>query len=201
MERLRLRDDERFASLKHSVHINFLQQWVPLWAARNFAYLIVRQAHCESTQTTDLQAICNTISHWSVWKLACVEVLFCFRGILRQPSGVYAAALNQLTRSLACEWARDGIRVNAVAPWFAATPLVRQALQDDGFRQGVLARTPHGRIAEPEETSGAPLAALSCPCETDPVMPKRLAIPSCDVTVLCLCWFYCGPNALVARTP
>lgn len=36
------------------------------------------------------------------------------------------AALNQLTKNLAVEWARDGIRVNAVAPWYTATPLAMQ---------------------------------------------------------------------------
>lgn len=36
--------------------------------------------------------------------------------------------MNQLTRNLACEWAKDGIRVNGVAPWFINTPLVEQVI-------------------------------------------------------------------------
>ncbi|KAJ4845347.1 hypothetical protein Tsubulata_031021, partial [Turnera subulata] len=32
-------------------------------------------------------------------------------------------AMNQLTKNLACEWAKDNIRVNSVAPWFISTPL------------------------------------------------------------------------------
>jgi NAD(P)-dependent dehydrogenase (short-subunit alcohol dehydrogenase family) len=36
------------------------------------------------------------------------------------------AALNQLTKNLAVEWAPDGIRVNSVAPWYTATPLAMQ---------------------------------------------------------------------------
>ncbi|CAI7906997.1 unnamed protein product, partial [Closterium sp. NIES-53] len=40
--------------------------------------------------------------------------------------GATKAAMNQLTKNLACEWAKDGIRVNAVAPWYMATDLANQ---------------------------------------------------------------------------
>jgi Tropinone reductase 1 len=43
------------------------------------------------------------------------------------------AALNQLARNLACEWGREGIRVNALAPWYTDTPLVRPRLQAHGL--------------------------------------------------------------------
>lgn len=35
----------------------------------------------------------------------------------------FAGAMNQLAKNLACEWARDNIRTNSVAPWFIRTPL------------------------------------------------------------------------------
>ena len=38
--------------------------------------------------------------------------------------------MNQVTRNWGCEWALDGIRVNAVAPWFTKTPLT-EALKAD----------------------------------------------------------------------
>ncbi|XP_023639765.1 tropinone reductase homolog At2g29290 isoform X2 [Capsella rubella] len=38
--------------------------------------------------------------------------------------GITKGAMNQLARNLACEWARDSIRTNAVCPWYIATPLV-----------------------------------------------------------------------------
>ena len=82
---------------------------------------------------------------------------------------VAAASLNQLAKNLACEWARDGIRVNAVAPWFTATPLARKALEGDHFHRVVLQRTPLGRLTEPEETSGALwlwLLAHGTPCRS-----------------------------------
>ena len=61
----------------------------------------------------------------------------------------------QLTKSLAVAWAGDGIRVNAVAPGWIATPLT-QALQDDPARSDpILARTPLGRWGRPEDVAGA----------------------------------------------
>ena len=63
------------------------------------------------------------------------------------------AAMIQLTRNLACEWAGQGIRVNAVAPWYIRTPLADQVLSDGSYRQQVLDRTPMNRIGEPQEVA------------------------------------------------
>ena len=40
----------------------------------------------------------------------------------------YAGAMNQLTKNLACEWAKDNIRTNCVAPWYINTPLVQSVM-------------------------------------------------------------------------
>lgn len=70
----------------------------------------------------------------------------------------YAASkggIVQLTKSLALAYARDGIRVNAVAPGWIATPLT-QALQDDAERsRAILERTPLGRWGEPDDIAQA----------------------------------------------
>mmetsp|Transcript_4412 Transcript_4412/g.11997 ORF Transcript_4412/g.11997 Transcript_4412/m.11997 type:complete len:267 (+) Transcript_4412:92-892(+) len=63
------------------------------------------------------------------------------------------AALNQLTKSLACEWASQGIRVNSVAPWYTATDLAMQVLQNEEFKKEVLSRTPMRRIGSPDEVA------------------------------------------------
>jgi NAD(P)-dependent dehydrogenase (short-subunit alcohol dehydrogenase family) len=67
----------------------------------------------------------------------------------------------QLTKSLAIAWAPAGVRVNAVAPGWIATPLT-QALQDDPVRAGpILARTPMGRWGRPEDVAGPVLFLCS----------------------------------------
>jgi NAD(P)-dependent dehydrogenase (short-subunit alcohol dehydrogenase family) len=66
----------------------------------------------------------------------------------------------QLTKSLAIAYASDGIRVNAVAPGYIATPLTR-ALQDDAARAlEVVKRTPMARWGSPEDV--APVVAFLC---------------------------------------
>lgn len=66
------------------------------------------------------------------------------------------AGIAAMTRSLACEWAREGIRVNAVAPGYVATELV-EALERNGQMnlQSIERRTPMGRLARPDEIARA----------------------------------------------
>jgi NAD(P)-dependent dehydrogenase (short-subunit alcohol dehydrogenase family) len=66
-------------------------------------------------------------------------------------------AMNALTRQHATEWAKHGITVNAISPTFVRTPQVESLLADESFRQGLLARIPLGRIAEPDDLVGAAL--------------------------------------------
>ncbi|KFN49882.1 SDR family oxidoreductase [Arenimonas composti] len=71
------------------------------------------------------------------------------------PYGMTKAALHQLTRNLACEWAEDGVRVNGVAPWYIRTRRTSGKLADPDYLDEVLERTPMRRIGEPEEVASA----------------------------------------------
>ena len=69
-------------------------------------------------------------------------------------------AMNQLTKNLACEWAKDNIRSNSVAPSFTRTRLAEFYLKDKKLYDEVIKRTPIGRIGEPKDVSS--LVAFLC---------------------------------------
>ncbi|EXC10721.1 hypothetical protein L484_025305 [Morus notabilis] len=74
--------------------------------------------------------------------------------------GATKAAMNQLTKNLACEWAKDNIRSNCVVPWATRTPLAESYLSHGDNLKYVISRTPIGRVAEPNEVSS--LVAFLC---------------------------------------
>lgn len=70
---------------------------------------------------------------------------------------IYAAskaAIIQLTKSLAIEFAADNIRVNSVSPWYTNTRRTANFLKDPANLESVLSKTPLNRIAEPEDIAG-----------------------------------------------
>lgn len=71
------------------------------------------------------------------------------------------SAVLSLTRSLGCEWARDGICVNAIAPGVFPTELNRALLEGTERGKEILLRTPMKRFGRPEELVGTALLLAS----------------------------------------
>jgi len=71
------------------------------------------------------------------------------------------AAVVMLTKSLAMEWVRYNIRVNAIAPGYIETPLLASALGPRNLGEEWLKYVPMGRLGEPDELKGVALLLAS----------------------------------------
>ncbi len=71
------------------------------------------------------------------------------------PYSASKAALANLTRGMAVDWARHGINVNGIAPGYIATELNEALLKNEEFNSWIEKRTPMGRWGKPDELGGA----------------------------------------------
>ncbi len=80
-------------------------------------------------------------------------------GLMGIPSAVaYSASKGgvlQMTKSLACEWARFGINVNCVCPGFVDTPLIAENTSNEKWMAYMNMRTPMRRLANPDDVAGS----------------------------------------------
>jgi 2-deoxy-D-gluconate 3-dehydrogenase len=82
------------------------------------------------------------------------------------PYGASKGGIVQLTRALACAWAKDNVQVNAVLPGWIDTALTRRAREEvAGLHERVLARTPAGRWGAPGDLAG--IAVFLCSSASD----------------------------------
>lgn len=81
--------------------------------------------------------------------------------------GMSKAGMIHLSKILACEWAKYGIRVNAVAPWSTMTPLLQASYGGEDCKglEKVKEWTPMKRLATPEDVA-APVVFLCMPCSS-----------------------------------
>ncbi len=88
-------------------------------------------------------------------KIINIGSLMCHGG--RPTTTAYAASkggLLMVTRSLAVEWAKYNINVNAIGPGFITTDLTAKLQDDEDFKNWVLSRTPFERWGQPEDIAG-----------------------------------------------
>jgi Tropinone reductase 1 len=114
--------------------------------------------HVQHTNTTSGFELCRRMyPYLKAGAPACVVNNASVAGLTHlrtgAPYGMSKAAMIQLTRNCAVEWAKDEIRVNAIAPWYIDTPLARQVMDDDQYLADILDRTPMGRIGQPDEVA------------------------------------------------
>jgi NAD(P)-dependent dehydrogenase (short-subunit alcohol dehydrogenase family) len=96
-------------------------------------------------------------SRGAIVNMASVQSFATQRGVLAYTTGKHA--LIGLTRSMALDFAADGVRVNAVAPGSVDTPMLRWAVEQDknpeALMKAIHAMHPMGRIAKPSEIAEA----------------------------------------------
>ena len=75
-----------------------------------------------------------------------------------QPQSAYnasKAAVIMLTKSLAGEWAKRGVRVNSISPGYIGTDMTKRGMANEEWRKTWLGSTPMGRLGEPSEVASA----------------------------------------------
>jgi NAD(P)-dependent dehydrogenase (short-subunit alcohol dehydrogenase family) len=89
------------------------------------------------------------------------SMLSIFGGPLSPGYSASKGGVASLTRSLAVAWAKEGIRVNALAPGWIETPLTRPLVENPERSRSIVERTPMARWGRPEDLVGPALFLAS----------------------------------------
>lgn len=77
-----------------------------------------------------------------------------FGGVTIPAYSASKGGVAQLTKAMSNDWAGRGIRVNAIAPGYIASPMTEQIMQDNFRSEEIIRRTPIGRWGKPEDLRG-----------------------------------------------
>jgi NAD(P)-dependent dehydrogenase (short-subunit alcohol dehydrogenase family) len=97
----------------------------------------------------------------SIVNLASIFGLVASAPVAQASYNASKAAVINLTRELAGQWARRGVRVNALAPGFFASEMTAELWADERSMKWIRRNTPLGRPGEPHELDGALLFLAS----------------------------------------
>lgn len=122
----------------------------------------IQEQHFDNTIAVDLKGIFNCMQAELLHMLdhggGVILNTASIAGVVADPHmAPYVAAKHGvvgITKAAAIEYARSGIRINALAPGLVRTPMTEPWFQDQAFIDAFFAASPIGRGAEPEEMTG-----------------------------------------------
>ncbi len=121
-----------------------LEEWKEVMDTNLTSAFVASQAAYPHLKRAGVGKIINTGSMMSIFGAAYLA-----------PYAASKAGIVQLTKALACAWAKDNIQVNAVLPGWIDTAMTQKArVELTGLNERVLSRTPAGRWGEPADMAG-----------------------------------------------
>lgn len=149
-EKLILVNNAGFGFTKLAVDITE-QDWDAIFDTHAKATFFSSQKHAAFMLEQGYGKIINMSSTWSASS-----------DVGKAPYSSAKAAISRMTAALSTEWAKDGIRVNALAPTTTMTEFTSKSMQERPDRAAkLLSRIPIGRFAQPEDLVGAAIFLAS----------------------------------------
>lgn len=155
-------NNQRLDGLIAAAGINYLQSALEHSQTALNEVMQINYNGVFNSATAAARQMFNYQQKGSILLIASMSGLIANKGMTSPVYNSSKAAVIQLSRSLAMEWGRHGIRVNSLCPGHIVTPMVEQVFQQNPAARAVWeAENMLGRLATPEEFRGAALFTLS----------------------------------------
>ena len=159
---------ERYGRIDVVVNNAGIQNATPATEEGEDAFTHVLQVNLTACFALARRAARSMIERDEGGSIVNIASIFGVVGVGQIPLASYAASkggLVNLTRELAAQWGRSGIRVNIICPGFYASEMTDDTFEDEDFNDWLRRRTPMGRPGEQHELDGA-LLYLASPAST-----------------------------------